>query len=122
MNEGEPRRRSLGERFKRFLSSPEQQEAVERAENAKASGATPLNQCRPRQKVVLRGTVTTVKASAAAGVEAELEDGTATVSLIWMGRRRLECVVPGKELLVTGRLSEEEGRMVIYNPEFEVLS
>lgn len=122
MTQGEPRRRSLGERLKRFLSSPEQQEADARAESAKASGALPLNQCRPRQKVVLRGKVTTVTISPAAGVEAELDDGTGTVSLIWMGRRRLECVTPGKELLVTGRLSEEEGRMVIYNPEFEVLS
>ncbi len=122
MTEQEPKRKSLGDRFRRFLSSPEQQEASDRAEQAKALGAVPLNECRVREKVTVRGTVTSVSSSNASWLEAVLDDGTGSVSLIWMGRRRLECVVPGRDLLVTGRLSEEEGRQVIFNPEFEVLS
>lgn len=121
MSQPEPKRRSLGDRLRRFLSSPEQQEAEDRAESAKASGALPLDQCRPRQMVTLQGTVTAV-ASGGSGVEAELDDGTGSVSLIWMGRRRMECVSAGTDLLVTGRLSQEDDRKVIYNPSFEVLS
>lgn len=122
MTEQEPRRKSLGDRLRRFLSSPEQQEAEDRADQARAAGAMPLSECKVRQKVTLRGTVTSVTSSNAAWLEALLEDGTGSVNLIWMGRRRIECIMPGRDLLVTGRLSEEEGRRVIFNPEFEVLS
>lgn len=121
MTQQEPKRRSLGDRFRRFLASPEAQEAEDRADQARAAGAVPLSECRPRQKVVLRGTVTSVSTAASSWLEAVLDDGSGTVNLIWMGRRRIECIMPGRELLVTGRLSEEEGRQVIFNPEFEVL-
>lgn len=122
MTEQEPRRKSLGDRLRRFLSSPEQQEAEDRADQARAAGAMPLSECKVRQKVTLRGTVASVTSSNTAWLEAVLEDGTGSVNLIWMGRRRIECIMPGRDLIVTGRLSEEEGRRVIFNPEFEVLS
>ncbi|MGO1384026.1 MAG: OB-fold nucleic acid binding domain-containing protein [Arachnia sp.] len=122
MIEQEPRRKTLGERFRRFLSSAEQQEAQDRADHARASGAVPLSECKLREKVTLRGTVKSVTASNTSWLEAVLEDGTGSVNLIWMGRRRIECIAEGRELLVTGRLSEEEGRQVIFNPEFEVLT
>ncbi len=121
MTEQEPRRKSLGQRLRRFLLSPEQQEAEARADQARAAGAVPLNECRVRQKVTVRGTVTSVTDSSTPWLEAVLDDGTGTVNLIWMGRRRIECMTPGRDLLVTGRLSEEEGRQIIFNPEFEIL-
>lgn len=122
MTEQEPRRKSLGQRLRRFLSSPEQQEAEDRADQARAAGAMPLSECKVRQKVTVRGTLTSVTATNTSGLEALLEDGTGSVHLIWMGRRRIECIAPGRDLLVTGRLCEDEGRQVIFNPEFEVLS
>lgn len=122
MTERAPQRTSLGQRLRRLLSRTEQQEAEDRADQARAAGATPLSECKIRQKVILRGTVTSVTASNTSGLEALLEDGTGSVHLIWMGRRRIECIVPGRDLLVTGRLCEDEGRQVIFNPEFEVLS
>lgn len=122
MTEQERKRRSLGERFRRFLSTAEQLEAEDLADQARKAGAIPLNECQTRQKVTLRGTVTSVTASNTSWLEADLNDGTGTVSLIWMGRRRIECILPGRHLLVTGRLTEEDGRRVIFNPEFEVLS
>ena len=122
MTEQQPRRKSLGDRLRRFLSSPEQQDAEDRADQARAAGAMPLSECKIRQKVTLRGTVASVTSSNTAWLEAVLEDGTGSVNLIWMGRRRIECIMPGRDLIVTGRLSEEEGRRVIFNPEFEVLS
>lgn len=122
MTEQAPRRKSLGDRLRRLLTSPEQLEAEDRADHARAAGAIPLIECKVRQKVTLQGTITSVSSSNTAGLEAVLEDGTGSVHLIWMGRRRIECVTSGRDLLVTGRLSEEEGRQVIFNPEFEVLS
>ncbi len=122
MTEQERKRRSLGERLRRFLSTAEQLEAEDLADQARKVGAIPLNECQTRQKVTLRGTVTSVTASNTSWLEADLNDGTGSVSLIWMGRRRIECILPGRHLLVTGRLTEDDGRRVIFNPEFEVLS
>lgn len=122
MTDQDRKRRSLGDRLRRFLSSAEQLEAEDLAEQAKAAGAIPLSECQIRQKVTLRGTVASVTTSPQSWLEADLNDGTGTVSLIWMGRRRIECIMPGRHLLVTGRLTEEEGRLVIFNPEFEVLA
>ncbi|MDO5736336.1 MAG: OB-fold nucleic acid binding domain-containing protein [Propionibacteriaceae bacterium] len=122
MTQEERKRRSIGERFRRFLSTAEQLEAEDLADQSKRAGAVPLNECLIRQKVTVRGTVTSVTASNQSWLEADLNDGTGTVSLIWMGRRRIECILPGRHLLVTGRLTEEDGRRVIFNPEFEVLS
>lgn len=122
MSDRDRKRRSLGERLRRLVSSAEQLEAEELAAQAKDAGAVPLDQCQIRQKVTVRGTVASVTASNDAWLEADLNDGTGTVSLIWMGRRRIECIAPGRHLMVTGRLTEEEGRRVIFNPEFEVLT
>lgn len=122
MTEQERKRKSLGNRLRRFLSSAEQLEAEDLADQAREAGAVPLSECQTRQKVTLRGTVTSVTASNTSWLEADLNDGTGSVSLIWMGRRRIECIMPGRHLLVTGRLTEEDGRRVIFNPEFEVLS
>ncbi len=122
MSEQERKRRSLGDRLRRFLSTAEQLEAEDLADQAREAGAVPLSECHVRQKVTLRGTITSVTASNTSWLEADLSDGTGSVSLIWMGRRRIECIMPGRHLLVAGRLTEEEGRRVIFNPEFEVLS
>lgn len=122
MTDNDRKKRTLGERLRRFMSSAEQLEAEDLADQAKEMGAVPLNECAIRQKVTVRGTITAVTTSNTSWLEAELTDGTGTVGLIWMGRRRIECITPGKHLLVTGRLTEEEGRRVIFNPEFEVLS
>ena len=49
-------------------------------------------------------------------VEAELFDGTGTIELIWLGRRQIAGIEPGRTLLVTGRVGEHAGRPAIYNP------
>lgn len=108
--------------MRRFMSTAEQLENEDLTDQARKAGAVPLSECQVRQKVTLRGTVTSVTASNSSWLEADLNDGTGTVSLIWMGRRRIECILPGRHLKVTGRLTEEEGRRVIFNPEFEVLA
>ncbi|RMB60088.1 OB-fold nucleic acid binding domain-containing protein [Tessaracoccus antarcticus] len=122
MTDQQRKRRTVGERFRRFLSTAEQLEAEDLADQAREAGAVPLSECASRQKVTVRGTITSVTASNTSWLEADLTDGTGTVSLIWMGRRRLECIIPGRHVIVSGRLTEEEGRRVIFNPEFEVLS
>ena len=57
---------------------------------------------------------------AAATLEAELFDGTDGVTLIWVGRRRIPGIEPGRLIKVRGRLAVRNGRKVVYNPYYEL--
>ena len=54
-------------------------------------------------------------------LEAELFDGTATISLVWLGRRRIVGIEPGRKLIASGRVGVHDGHPVIYNPRYELL-
>jgi RecG-like helicase len=53
-------------------------------------------------------------------LEAELFDGTGTVSLIWLGRRRITGIEPGRTLVAAGRVGEVDGRRAMFNPRYEL--
>jgi hypothetical protein len=58
----------------------------------------------------------------AATLEAELFDGTQGVTLIWLGRRRIAGIEPGRTIKVRGRMAERDGQKVLYNPYYELQS
>ena len=114
--------RSLGQRLRGFFVAQEELEARELREQAAEVGAQSLASCVPRSRVTLRGTVTSVTSDADNGwLEAELDDGSGTVRLIWMGRTRIGCLLPGHALRVSGRLAIADGVPAIYNPDYEIL-
>ena len=41
--------------------------------------------------------------------------------LVWLGRRRLAGVEPGRRVRVAGFVTSDRGRTVIYNPRYELL-
>ncbi|MGB9378436.1 MAG: OB-fold nucleic acid binding domain-containing protein [Mycobacteriales bacterium] len=53
-------------------------------------------------------------------LEAELYDGTGSVTLIWLGRRRIPGIEPGRTVVVRGRISDQGLRRVIFNPWYEL--
>jgi len=53
-------------------------------------------------------------------LEAELYDGSASILLRWMGRRRIAGIEPGRKLMAQGRIGLDDGRPVIYNPWYEL--
>jgi len=57
---------------------------------------------------------------AVAMLEAELFDGTDGVTLIWVGRRRIAGIEPGRKIKVRGRVAIRNGRKVLYNPHYEL--
>jgi hypothetical protein len=77
----------------------------------------------PREQVMLAGTLKTVTLRPRSGtpaLEAELYDGSGTVTLVWLGRRRIAGIEPGCSLVVEGRLGVNRGEYVIYNPRYEL--
>jgi len=87
-------------------------------------GAVPIWSCEDRQVVDLTGTVSTMTIAPRAGhpaLEVELRDGSGAVTLVWLGRRQIPGIDPGRMVKVSGRISCQEGRRLIYNPKYELL-
>lgn len=69
------------------------------------------------------GTLRSVELHTVDGVtalEAELDDGTDTVRLIWLGRRTIEGVEAGRQMTVHGRVGRRGAERVLYNPRYEL--
>ena len=53
---------------------------------------------------------------------AELFDGSDTLTLVWLGRRRIAGVEPGRKIMARGRVGLHDGQLAIYNPWYELLA
>lgn len=53
-------------------------------------------------------------------LEAELFDGSGSISLVWLGQRRIPGIEPGRRIVVRGRVGVHHGRPAIYNPWYEL--
>ena len=53
-------------------------------------------------------------------VDAELYDGSGSVHLVWLGRSRIAGIEPGRALVARGRVAEQDGLKVIFNPWYEL--
>ena len=87
-------------------------------------GATPVASCVDRTPVTVFGTIRSLTIRPRAGtpaLEAELFDGAAVVTLVWLGRRTIAGIDPGRQLRASGRITSAEGRRLIYNPRYELL-
>ena len=86
----------------------------------------PVAECRRGEMVRLRGSLRTLTLQPRGGVpflEAELRDEAGdALDIIFMGRRQIPGIVPGREVIVEGRLTSDEGRRTMYNPRYELLS
>ena len=71
----------------------------------------------------LHGTLRNVSVHTADGVsalEAQLDDGTDAITLIWLGRREIEGIESGRCITVHGRVGRRGGERVLYNPRYEL--
>ncbi|NYG57860.1 hypothetical protein BJ980_000783 [Nocardioides daedukensis] len=100
------------------------QETRELRESFSSSGQVTIDAAPDRERVRLSGSIRTVTLRPRGGVpalEADLADGTGVLTLIWLGRRRITAIDPGRSLTVEGRISIQDGLRVMYNPRYELL-
>jgi hypothetical protein len=108
---------------RKLTSDVEELDADDLSEQAEAGGAQRACDCRSGQEVTVLGRLRTVELSprdGAATLEAELFDGTEGVTLVWLGRRRIAGIEPGRTVKAKGRMSVRNGRKVLYNPYYEL--
>ena len=109
--------------LRRLTSDVDVLDADDLSEGAKRSGAQRVVECASGQEVTMLGRLRSVEfgpQDAEASLEAELFDGTDGVTLIWLGRRRIPGIEPGRTMRVRGRLALRDGRKVLYNPFYEI--
>ncbi|MFP3987432.1 OB-fold nucleic acid binding domain-containing protein [Streptomyces sp. E11-3] len=109
--------------FGRLSSAQEGLESEELLEKSATAGCTRIDDCQDREMVTVTGTLRTVTLKPRAGVpslEAELFDGSAPLDVVWLGRRSIVGIEPGRRLIASGRISMNRGRRVLFNPKYEL--
>ena len=110
--------------LRRFASSNAELDSEDLQRKVREEGAVPIQNCEDRQRVQLTGTASTVTITPRGGhpaLEVELRDGSGAVTLVWLGRRQIPGIDPGRTLKVWGRISCHEGKRLIYNPRYELM-
>jgi len=107
----------------KLTSDVDELDADDLSERADASGARRASECRSGEEVTVLGRLRSVELcprDAAATLEAELFDGTEGITLVWLGRRRIPGIEPGRTVKATGRIAMRDGHKVLYNPYYEL--
>lgn len=108
----------------KLTKSVTQLEADELQEDAARLGCTPMCDLRDRQEATVSGTVRAVTLRPRVNVPAlavDLYDGSRTINLVWLGRRTIGGIEPGRYLRATGRVTYARGVPTIFNPAYEIV-
>lgn len=87
------------------------------------AGCRPIADAADRERVELHGSLRTVTLRPRGGVpalEAELYDGSGVITLVWLGRRRIAGIEPGRAIKVEGRVGVQAKTRVMFNPRYEL--
>ena len=118
------KRQSPVRKFLRRLTATEAElDAEELQRESAESGSMPAGQCHRGQLVSVSGRLRTVVYTPRTNLptlEADLYDGSDVVTLVWLGRRHITGIEPGRQLTVRGRVAMRDDRKVIYNPYYEL--
>jgi len=120
---GEQRSR-LRQVLSRWTAPQHEVHAEQEQVRAVAMGGVPIAGLSLRARATVCGTLRSVTLRPRAGVpalEAELYDGSGSLSLVWLGRRHIAGIEPGRRLRVTGMVTDAEGTMAIFNPGYELV-
>jgi RecJ-like exonuclease len=119
-----PERRGWIERVVRRLTvDAHQLDAEDLQGEVDRSGAKPVSACGHGDPVTIKGRLRSVVYTPKENVptvDAELFDGSGSVHLVWLGRRRIPGIEPGRTLIARGRVAEQEGTLVMFNPWYEL--
>ena len=109
--------------IERLTASEAELDAQELQRDSAKCGAMPAGQCSRGQVVSVSGRLRTVAYTPRTNLptlEADLYDGSDVVTLVFLGRRSIVGIEPGRQLTARGRIALRDDRKVIYNPYYEL--
>ena len=107
----------------RLTEDSEELDAEDLRGGVAQTGARPVSACGQGEPVTVTGRLRSVvytPRETVPTVDAELYDGSGSVHLVWLGRRKIAGIEPGRVLVASGRLAERDGVKVIFNPWYEL--
>jgi hypothetical protein len=114
--------------FKNLRTPPSEFDVTRLREFCTAqAGTTAIGDVRARQEVSVVGEICSLRIVPRAGspsLEATITDGSGFLVAVWMGRRQIAGVAPGRRLVVSGRANpgaDGGRRLYLYNPRYELL-
>lgn len=110
--------------FRRLTADADELAAEDLQDDAEAAGCALVSEAPRRQRVRISGVIRGVTLRPVAGVpalEADVYDGTGSLTVIWLGRRRIAGIDPGTRLVVEGRIGDQHGDLTMYNPAYTLL-
>src|SRR3954454_24919919 len=113
----------LSRMLRRLTATEAELDAEELQSNAVQCGSMPASVCTRGQVVSVTGRLRTVVYTPRINLptlEAELYDGSDLVTLVWLGRRHIAGIEPGRSVTARGRIAVRDDRKVIYNPYYEL--
>jgi len=114
--------RRLTERLTR--SAHEIEAAELRRESSDLAGVVHIGDAPPRTTVTVCGEVRSVTLrprEETPALDVEVWDGTESLHLVWLGRRRIAGIVPGIKIQATGRITNRRKVMTMFNPAYEII-
>jgi len=118
-----PEKSRLRRSISKWANSSDQHDRDLRRQHGEGGGAT-IAEAPNRDLVSLKGTLRTVTLRPRGGVpalEAELYDGSGALMIVWLGRRRITGIGPGRSIRVSGRIGVQDRTRVMFNPRYELL-
>lgn len=109
--------------WRRLTASRAQQEAEELQLQAQAEHSTPISACRHGELATVSGTIRAVTVrpkQQTPALEVEVYDGSGAVRVVWLGRRRIAGIDPGRRVTVHGRITCPGTEPTIFNPRYEL--
>lgn len=88
------------------------------------SGTVPIGAVEWRQQAVVRGRVRAVwveTVSSSPALQVEVCDDTGGLTAVFLGRRRIAGLVPGRQVQLEGRVGDFAGHLAIMNPKYTLL-
>jgi RecG-like helicase len=109
--------------LRKLLAGRETLHAEELQTQVSEVNATPIADCGDRQRASVAGilrAVTVRPRGQSMTMEADLWDGSGNVTLVWLGRRDIPGIEPGRRLIARGRVASHKGTRTIFNPVYEL--
>jgi RecG-like helicase len=107
----------------RLVASAHRLDAVDLQSDVERMNCCPLEDLERGDRATVTGRLRAVVYNPREHVptlEAELFDGSGAIELVWLGRRRIVGIEPGRRVKVTGRVGVHDGHLAIYNPRYEL--
>lgn len=108
----------------RLTTPVDQLDREELSEFCQARGFTPISRVEPRRRVSTGGEVRSVRIVPRAGapaLEVTFSDGQASATAVFLGRRKIAGMAPGRKISVSGTAARSGKQLLIYNPDYTFL-